>query len=148
MTPRLITLTVADGLYALDIDCVREAVTGRSLLSVPMAPPPLAGLLLMRGDVITAIDLRVCLGLDSRRAETVDAVVIEQRSLSMAVVVDAIGDVIDVPAEGLLAAPDTLAEHVSRIARGACMLSGRPVLVLDHAELFASAMSSPKELVR
>ena len=148
MTTRLITMGVGGRVYALDIACVREAVTGRPLLPVPLAPPPLAGLLLMRGDVIAAIDLRRCLGLDAVEADVVDAVVLERRAVSLALVVDTIGDVIDVPAGGLLPAPDTLPADVARLARGTCMHQLRALLVLDEAQMFAAAMASPKELVR
>ena len=97
-----------------------------------MAPTAVAGLINLRGQVVTAIELRERLGRPSR-PEGTDAVVIVVRLHGEAVslLVDAIADVVDVDPADFEAPPDTLAGQARDLIRGAFKLDGQLLLALD-----------------
>ena len=101
-------------------------------MRVPLAPPAVAGLINLRGQVVTAIELRERLGRKPR-PEGQEAVVIVVRLHGEAVslLVDSIADVVDVDAKDFEAPPDTLDGAARDLIRGAYKLSGQLLLALD-----------------
>jgi purine-binding chemotaxis protein CheW len=104
----------------------------QSITRVPLAPPAVAGLINLRGQVVTAIELRERLGRPARPAGT-EAVVIVVRLHGEAVslLVDSIADVVDVDLRDFEAPPDTLDGAARDLIRGAYKLSGQLLLALD-----------------
>jgi purine-binding chemotaxis protein CheW len=111
---------------------VQEVLTSQGLTRVPLAPPAVAGLMNLRGQVVTAFELRERLGRPPR-PEGTDAVVVVVRLYGEAVslLVDSIADVVDVDAADFAAPPDTLEGPVRDLIRGAYKLDGRLLLALD-----------------
>lgn len=92
------TFTLAGGLYGVDVDRMHEVLRPQPLTRVPLAPPAVAGLLNLRGQIVPALDPRIPLGLD--RAAAPGALVVvragapgEAGSGLIALLVDEIGDV-------------------------------------------------------
>ena len=86
------TFQVSDGLYGLDVARVHEVLRPQPLTRVPLAPPAVAGLLNLRGQIVPAVDLRTLFGLDPL-ASPGGLVVVRSGDGLTALVVDAIGDV-------------------------------------------------------
>jgi purine-binding chemotaxis protein CheW len=129
---QLATFRLDGDLYGVEVEHVQEVLRSQKLTRVPLAPPAVAGLINLRGQVVTAIELRERLGRPPRPQGT-DAVVIVVRLHGEAVslLVDSIADVVDVQAGDFEAPPDTLDGQARELIRGAYKLDGQLLLALD-----------------
>src|SRR5262245_33457779 len=99
---------------------------------VPLAPPVVRGLINLRGQIVTAIDLRRRLQLSERPAEQPPMnVVIRTDNEAVSLLVDEIGDVREVDEETFERPPETLKGVARELIRGAYKLKDRLLLVLD-----------------
>ena len=131
-TSQLATFWLDGDLYGVEVAHVQEVLRSQSITRVPLAPPAVAGLINLRGQVVTAIELRERLGRPARPAGT-EAVVIVVRLHGEAVslLVDSIADVVDVDVRDFEAPPDTLDGAARDLIRGAYKLDGQLLLALD-----------------
>jgi purine-binding chemotaxis protein CheW len=131
-TSQLATFWLDGDLYGVEVEHVQEVLRSQSITRVPLAPPAVAGLINLRGQVVTAIELRERLGRPSR-PEGTEAVVIVVRLHGEAVslLVDSIADVVDVHLRDFEAPPDTLDGSARELIRGAYKLDGHLLLALD-----------------
>ena len=129
---QLATFRLDGDLYGIEVEHVQEVLKSQGLTRVPLAHAAVAGLINLRGQVVTAIELRERLGRPPR-AEGTDAVVIVVRLHGEAVslLVDSIADVVDVDAADFEAPPDTLEGQARDLIRGAYKLDGQLLLALD-----------------
>ena len=129
---QLATFRLDGDLYGVEVEHVQEVLRSQSITRVPLAPPAVAGLINLRGQVVTAIELRERLGRPARQAGT-EAVVIVVRLHGEAVslLVDSIADVVDVDVRDFEAPPDTLDGSARDLIRGAYKLDGQLLLALD-----------------
>jgi purine-binding chemotaxis protein CheW len=123
------------GLFlGLEVTCIQEVIRYQPLTVVPLTSPVVAGLMNLRGQIVTAIDLRHRLGLPPRApGERPINVVIRTPDGAVSLLVDEIGDVIDADSEAFERPPDTLTGEARELIRGAYKLKGRLLLVLDAA---------------
>ena len=136
---QLSTFHVGKYLFGVDVSLVQEVVRLQLMTPVPLASPEIAGLINLRGEVLTAIDLRARLGLPPAETtrEPVNVVVrVDDEPVSL--LVDEIGDVIEVEEAAFERPPDTLAGEARGLIRGAYKLKGRLLLVLDAARTLDS----------
>jgi purine-binding chemotaxis protein CheW len=129
---QLATFRLDGDLYGIEVEHVQEVLRSQQLTRVPLAPTAVAGLINLRGQVVTAIELRERLGRPPR-PEGTDAVVIVVRLHGEAVslLVDSIADVVDVDAGDFETPPDTLEGQARDLIRGAYKLHGQLLLALD-----------------
>jgi purine-binding chemotaxis protein CheW len=132
-----VTVTVAGHPLGIAVDAIEEVVRLGALTPVPRAPEMVAGLMNLRGRIVTAIDLRVPLGLP-RQAPRAAAmcVIVGDRGDPYALLVDAVGDVM--AAGEVEAAPATLDPRWRALVRGVAKLD-RLVPLLDVPALFEAA---------
>jgi purine-binding chemotaxis protein CheW len=131
-TSQLATFWLDGDLFGVEVEHVQEVLRSQGITRVPLAPPAVAGLINLRGQVVTAIELRERLGRQPR-PEGQEAVVIVVRLHGEAVslLVDSIADVVDVDVRDFEAPPDTLDGAGREIIRGAYKLDGQLLLALD-----------------
>ena len=131
-TAQLATFWLDGDLYGVEVEHVQEVLRFQGLTRVPLAPRAVAGLINLRGQVVTAIELRERLGL-APREDSSDAVVIvvRLRGEAVSLLVDSIADVVDVDARNFEAPPDTMEGAARDLIRGAYKLDGRLLLALD-----------------
>ena len=132
MSTRMVTFTLDGHLYGVDVDAVQEVLRGQTRTRIPLAPGTLAGLINLRGQVLSAIELRVQLGLSDRDPETEPMlVVIRVDGEPVALLVDTIGSVVDVDSDQFEPPPDTLAGASREMLLGAYKLEDQLLLALD-----------------
>ncbi len=95
-----VTATIGGQLFGLPISRVQDVFMPDRLTRVPLAPPEIAGMLNLRGRIVTTIDMRRRLGLPPRRATASArmAIGIECKGESYGLLIDAIGEVLKLPA--------------------------------------------------
>ncbi len=122
-----------DGQYfGLDVLEVQEIIRYQEMTRVPLAPPVVRGLINLRGQIVTALDLRRRLELRDRPADQQPVnVVVQTDDGAVSLLVDEIGDVLQVPQETFERPPDTLQGSARELIRGVCKLEDRLLLILD-----------------
>jgi purine-binding chemotaxis protein CheW len=126
------TFEVADQLFGVEVRTVQEVLSYHEYTPVPLAPPAVGGLFNLRGQVIAAVDLRVQLGLDRQAMEGPVMNVILRGDLEpVSLLVDRIGEVVDLDDEAFERPPDTLAGPARELVAGTFKMDGRLMLVLD-----------------
>ena len=127
-----VTFTTADQLFGLPIECVQDVFKPASITKVPLAGPEIAGVLNLRGRIVTAVELRSRLGLSAReRGMTPMAIGIEARGESFGLLVDAVGEVLKLPDDEQEPNPINLDRNLGRVAAGVYRLDGHLLVVLD-----------------
>ncbi len=126
------TYYVAGHYFGVDVLKVQEIIRYQEMTRVPLAPPVVRGLINLRGQIVTAIDLRRRLELDDRPADQLPVnVIIRTDDGAVSLLVDEIGDVLRVPEKVFERPPETLKGTARELIRGAYKLSDRLLLVLD-----------------
>jgi purine-binding chemotaxis protein CheW len=132
------TFWLGDGLYGVEVERVREVLGEQGMTRVPLAPATVAGLINLRGQVVTTIDLRERLQLTGERDGEPMRVVVLVGGESVALLVDRIGGVVDVSEDQFEPPPDTLVGVVRELVVGAYKLDGQLLLGLDVATAVAA----------
>src|SRR5262245_48509249 len=122
-----------DGLrFGVDVQKVQEVVPYLEMTRVPLAPPTVRGLLNLRGQIVTGIELRRRLELPDRPAEGLPMnVVLRGEDSPVSFLVDEIGEVIEVDADAWERPPETLHGRVRELIQGVYPLEEELLLVLD-----------------
>jgi purine-binding chemotaxis protein CheW len=127
-----VTVTIGGQMFGLPIGRVHDVFAADNLARVPMAPPEIAGVLNLRGRIVTAIDMRRLLDLPPRPEQSEQmAVGIEYRGESYGLLIDEVGEVLKFPAAQQDAVPINLDPRWGRIAAGVLRLDGKLMIVLD-----------------
>lgn len=123
----------AGGLFfGVDVLKVQEIIRYQSMTPVPLAPAAVRGLINLRGQIITAVDLRSILKLESGNDELKSMnVVIRAGDETVSLLVDSIGDVLEVEPAQFESTPETVAPHLRNILHGVFKLKDELLLVLN-----------------
>lgn len=125
---------VLDGhLFGIPVGTVQEVLREQVVTPVPLAAPEVSGLINLRGQIVTTLNLRERLRLPARPAgeQSVSVVVRTADGGAVSLVVDRIGDVIEPEPDSLEAPPETLDPALRALVEGVCKLDGRLMLMLD-----------------
>jgi purine-binding chemotaxis protein CheW len=126
------TFEVAGQLFGVEVDTVQEVLSYNEYTPVPLAPPAVGGLFNLRGQVIAAVDLRVRLGLARQALDgPVMNVILRGDGEPVSLLVDRIGEVVDLDDEAFEPPPDTLSEPIRELVVGTFKMDGRLMLALD-----------------
>lgn len=127
------TFVLDDMHFGVDVLKVQEVIRYQELTRIPLAPPVVRGLINLRGQIVTAIDLRHRLGLEERAdGELPMNVVVRTADGVVSLLVDEIGDVVDVADSQFERPPDTLSGPTRELVRGVYKLKDRLLLLLDE----------------
>ncbi len=129
------TFYVDKYLFGVEVLDVQEVLRYQDLTQVPLAPKEVQGLINLRGQIISAIDLRCRLGLPPREEGIQPMnVVIRTNNEVVSFLVDSIGDVLDVDEDTFEIAPDTVDIAARELVSGVYKLEGQLLMVLDAAK--------------
>src|SRR6185437_9611239 len=108
-TRQFATFTVDKLLFGIEVYRVQEVIRYQDMTAVPLAARGAAGLINLRGEVVTAIDMRIRLGLPPRpEGEMPMNVVVRVDDEPVSLLVDTIGDVAQVSADQFEEPPETM----------------------------------------
>ena len=126
------TFYVGGHFFGIDVLQVQEIIRYQEMTRVPLAPPVVRGLINLRGQIVTAIDLRRRLELSERPDDQLPVnVVVHTVGGAVSLLVDEIGDVLEVSEAAFERPPETLKGAARELIRGAYKLKDRLLLVLD-----------------
>jgi purine-binding chemotaxis protein CheW len=124
---------LVDGiLLGVNVLDVQEVIRHHEMTKVPLAPTVVRGLINLRGQIVTAIDLRARLGLRSRAAgELPMNVVVRTEEGAVSLLVDEIGDVLEIEDDSFEKPPETIKGAARELIDRVSKLNGRLLLALD-----------------
>jgi purine-binding chemotaxis protein CheW len=133
MAERQFCTFFVDGHYmGIDVVEVQEVIRYQEMTHVPLAPPEVSGLINLRGQIVTALDLRRRFGMPDRpEGQMPMNVVVRTAEGSVSLLVDEIGDVLDVDDRTFERPPETLDPATRRLVKGTYKLEGKLLLVLE-----------------
>jgi purine-binding chemotaxis protein CheW len=122
-----------DDLYlGVEVERVQEVIRHQITTRVPLAPAVIGGLINLRGQIVTAINLRHRLGLpECDKTREPMNVVVRTDDGAVSLLVDEIGDVVEVEKGDFEQPPDTLRGEARALILGAYKLKGRLLLLLE-----------------
>ena len=131
-TQQFTTFTLNGHLFGVEVETVQEVIRYQETTRVPLAPGSIGGLINLRGQVITALDLRRRLGMADRPQDALPMnVVVRTEDGAVSLLVDQIGEVIETDARHFESPPDTVSAQARDLIRGAYKLDGQLLLALD-----------------
>jgi purine-binding chemotaxis protein CheW len=127
-----VTVMIGEQLFGLAISRVQDVFMLDRLTRVPLAPPEIAGVLNLRGRIVTAIDMRCRLGLPKRDdTRTPMAIGIESKGESYGLLIDTVGEVLKLAESTREPNPVNLDARLARVSAGVHRLDGELLVVLD-----------------
>ncbi len=135
-TAEFVTVTIGGQLFGLPIAQVQDVFVLGQMTKVPLAPQEIAGILNLRGRIVTAIDMRCRLGMQKRsESGEIMAVGIDCEGESYGLIVDSVGEVLRLADESRQPVPVNLDSRLARVAAGVHRLENELLVVLDLERL-------------
>jgi purine-binding chemotaxis protein CheW len=135
---QLSTFMVGRYLFGVDVTLVQEIMRVRSITPVPLSVPEIAGLINLRGEVLTAVDLRIRFGFDPAESSSNPVnIVVRVDDEPISLLVDAIDGVVEVSELPFETTPSTVDEKARSLISGAYTLPDRLLLALDARKVLS-----------
>ena len=136
-TDQFVMMRVGDQDIAFAIQDVRDAVEPHAITPIPLAPSAIAGVMNLRGRIVTVIDLRRILGGENDGGENgreyshMTGITVDRPDGPFTLLVDSVSEVRRIERSLLEAPPVTLDPALKRLCRGVFQLPERLVVLLD-----------------
>jgi purine-binding chemotaxis protein CheW len=127
-----VTAMIGGQLFGLPIVRVQDVFIPERLTRVPLAPPEIAGVLNLRGRIVTLIDLRRRFGLGERwDGNSSMAIGVESRAESYGLLIDSVGEVLKLDDAAREPNPINMDQRLARVSAGIHRLDGQLLIVVD-----------------
>ena len=141
---QLCTFYLQKLLFGVEVEKVQEVIRYQEMTRIPLSPEVIGGLINLRGQIVTAVDLRRQLELPARAGgELPMNVVIRREDGPISLLVDEIGDVVEVEEQLFEPPPDTLDAHGREFIRGVYKLKQQLLLLLDTEKAMSVVGTHP-----
>jgi purine-binding chemotaxis protein CheW len=135
---RFATFHVDGLLFGVEFERVQEVIRAHDVTPVPLAPSVIGGLINIRGQIVTVIELRRRLELPERpEGQAPMNVVLPHQGGVVSLLVDGVAEVVEADEDQFEAPPETLRGTPRQLIRGAYKLDHRLLLVLDVDRVLA-----------
>ena len=133
---QLATFYVAGEMFGVDVREVQEVLLEQEATPVPLAPAHVVGLANLRGQIMPTFSLRLRFGIPAREAGgPVVNLVVKTDEGPVSIVVDEIGDVLEVPASEYREVPETVDSVQRQFVKNIFLGEGRLILALNLARV-------------
>ena len=134
----LATFLVRDVLFGLDAAGIQEVIRLGPLTPVPRAPEEVLGIMNLRGRIVTILDVNLMLGFGKAITGPDSRVfIIEDRNEFIGLLVDRVGEAVEVDRDGLLPPPANLPQAQARFFTGVHRVGGRAISLMDVGQILA-----------
>jgi purine-binding chemotaxis protein CheW len=131
-----VTMTIANQLFGIPVLQVQDVLGHQRITRIPLAPPEVAGSLNLRGRIVTAIDVRLRLGLPARDRGTPGmSIVVDHRGELYSLMVDSVGEVLSLSSDDFERNPATMDPRWRDLSTGIYRLNDTLLVVLDVPRL-------------
>jgi purine-binding chemotaxis protein CheW len=141
-TSQFLSFLLGDDQYGVEILKVQEIKGYSAITPIPNTPPEIKGVINLRGTVAPVIDLRTKFSLDAAECNKFTVIiVVTVREKVIGLVVDAVSDVLDIPACEMRAAPELGGRVDTRFISGMATIGERMTVLLDIERLLSDDQS-------
>lgn len=134
-----LSIHINDQMFGIPILQVQDVLGEQKITQIPLASSAIAGSLNLRGRIVTAIDVRKCLGLPRTETTSKDmSVVVEHNGELYSLIIDSIGDVLSLKIKDFEKNPATLDPLWRDISQGIFRLENNLLVVLDIPKLLST----------
>lgn len=126
-----VTFIIADQLFGIPVLKVQDVLSAHNITRIPLAPPEIAGSLNLRGRIVTAMDVRLRLGLPPREKRSNMSIVAEHEGELYSLMVDSVGEVLALKGADWERNPPTLDPKFRDYSLGIYRLDEKLLVVLD-----------------
>src|SRR5204862_8242188 len=138
-----VTVMIGGQLFGLPISRVQDVFMPDRITRVPLSPPEIAGVLNLRGRIVTVVDMRRRLGLPPRTDDKPSmAVGIELKGESYGLLIDNVGEVMKLGDDTRESNPVNLDSRLARVSGGVHRLDGQLMVILDVDYVLNTAAES------
>jgi len=131
-----VSVRLAGQLLGIPVLTVQDVLKAQKITQIPLAPPWVAGVLNLRGRIVTAIDLRHRLGFEPRSDDGEDmSIVVSYNDEPYSLQVDTVGDVLDLHGKTMEKTPVTLDARWREVSSGVVRLEEELLVLLDVEKL-------------
>jgi purine-binding chemotaxis protein CheW len=139
-----LTFTLGEEMFAIGILAIREIIEYGHLTEVPMTPPFIRGVINLRGAVVPVVDMAVRFGRSASEVSKRTCIVIVEtttsdHALQMGIVVDAVSEVLEIPASEIEPPPEFGARIRTDFISGMGKVGGKFVVMLDVNKVLSIA---------
>jgi purine-binding chemotaxis protein CheW len=130
-TEDFVTFIIAEQLFGIPVLKVQDVLSAHNITRIPLAPPEIAGSLNLRGRIVTAMDVRLRLGLPPRESSVSMSIVAEHEGELYSLMVDSVGEVLALKSSDWERNPPTLDPKFRDYSLGIYRLDKKLLVVLD-----------------
>ena len=131
-TEEFVTFTIAGQLFGIPVLQIQDVLSSYQITPIPLAPPEITGSLNLRGRVVTAIDVRLRLGLSARPKDAESmSIVAENEGELYSLMVDSVGEVLALSQSAYERNLPTLDAKFRAFSDGIYRLDKQLLVVLD-----------------
>ncbi len=139
-TIQFATFLLGDQLFGVDVLRVQEVLRYQDKSNIPLSPSYVSGLINLRGQIVTLLDLRTRLGLPPfEKGRRPMNVVVNSSEGPVSLMVDEIGDVLDVSRDVFEGPPPTMSGEMADYVQGVCKLEDQILIILNVDRLMETA---------
>jgi purine-binding chemotaxis protein CheW len=132
MSKQFCTFYLDDRMFGVDVLKIQEVLRYQPTTEVPLAPPEIRGLINLRGSIVSTLDLRRRFALRPLGEETLPTNVVSQTSTGLiSLLVDRIGEVVEVDQADFEPPPETLERNARTLIDGVYKLSSGLLMILN-----------------
>lgn len=128
---------VKGGYYAIPVLEVQEVIRPQSLTKVPLSPDYVTGLINLRGQIVTSINLRKLFKIEEAKTNDHMNIIVRNGDSLYALMVDEILDVMDVEQSSFESVPDTMNDNIRKYIKGVYKLKDTLLILLDLDKIFS-----------
>ncbi len=134
---KLVVFTLSDKLFAFYGDMVKEIFYPQNVTSVPGASDFIAGIMNIRGDIESVLNIHKLLGIEeSKQTDETRIIMAATNNIRSGILVDSVQDVLDVPEESVTDPVLTITGPLKDFSAGQTFYKDKTVIVLDIGKLF------------
>lgn len=143
---QLVTFTLNDNEYALDIHSIQEVNRMGQITPLPDSAKCIEGVINLRGKIVPIINLRSKFGLESQIDASQSRIIVVEAGRTVGMIVDSVSEVLRISPDMIEAPPDIAIEGTSRYLTGIVKLPDRLISMLDIGELIGGDKMQPLSL--
>jgi purine-binding chemotaxis protein CheW len=129
---KICTFYIDDFFFGIDINHIQEVIRYQEMTEVPLSPEIISGLINMRGQIVTSINMRKRLGFAPLVGDQKPInIIVRTADEAFSLLVDAIGDVIDIPIDLFEPPPESLKGLIKEALQEVCQEKDKLLLILD-----------------
>jgi purine-binding chemotaxis protein CheW len=135
----LATFYVRDTLWGLDASAVQEVIRVGPMTGVRNAPPEVAGIVNLRGRIVTILDIGKKLGFQKPEPGPENRIfIVEDRGEFIGLLVDRGGEVVEAGNAERQPPPPNVPPEQARYLTGVCRTGGKVIALMDAAKMLSA----------